>query len=179
VTEARSALSGRAAELRLAFDSAFADAARREARATQNLLAFRLGTETYALRLADIAGLFADRKITRLAGGVTALLGFAGFRGAVVPVYDLHALLGRPKTEAPRWLAIASGAPVALAFEAFEGHLRISSHAIMPRAAEERSRRLVQDVASWEGVSRPIVHMPSVLEVIGNPSRGANREEET
>jgi chemotaxis signal transduction protein len=176
MTDSGSHLATRAAELRLAFDRVFAEPGRRDATAMENLLTFGVGSEPYALRLSDIAGLFADRKISRLPSGLAALLGFAGFRGAIVPVYDLHVLLGRPKTEAPRWLVVAAAAPVALAFETFEGHLRLSHEAIVSRAADDQSPRAVRDVASWERVVRPIVHMPSVLAAIGAPQASANMQ---
>ena len=84
MTEAcRQASAERAAELRADFDRGFADAGARRCRAKHDLLAIRVGTEPCAMRLSEIAGLFADRKITRVPGSKAALLGIAGFRGAM------------------------------------------------------------------------------------------------
>ena len=178
MSDERSRLADRAEALRLAFDRSFAEERRRDTPSNESLLAFDLGAEPYALRLSEIAGIFVDRKITRLPGGATALLGFAGFRGAIVPAYDLHVLLGRAPTETPRWLALASGAPVALAFETFVGHLQVPREAIMPRDGEEQSQRLIREVASADGLVRPVVHLPSVIDTILKQRPGANTAEE-
>jgi purine-binding chemotaxis protein CheW len=162
----RARLADRAESLRQAFDRAFAEPRGEPARPTENLLAISIGSEPYALRLSEIAGLFVDRKVTRLPGGDTALLGLSGFRGAIVPVYDLHALLGRPAVEASRWLAIAAGAPVALAFETLAGHLRVAPEAILPREADAQSMGLVREFVSTDGPVRPVVHLAAVIDAI-------------
>jgi purine-binding chemotaxis protein CheW len=171
-------LADQAGELRLAFDRSFAEAVRRDATPTEDLLAFRVGSEPYALRLSEIAGLFADRQITRLPGGVDALLGFAGFRGAIVPVYDLHVLFGRPKIETPRWLALASAVSVAFAFETFDGHLRVSRDAVVPQQADKQSQQLIREFVSTEALARPVVHLPSVLDAIQKLLPGPHMREE-
>jgi purine-binding chemotaxis protein CheW len=171
-------LANRAGEMRRAFDRSFVEAARRDTTPMENLLVFNLGTEPWALRLAEVAGLFVDREITPVPGGASTLRGFAGFRGLVLPVYDLHALLGHPPSEAPRWLALAAGAPAAFAFESFTGHLRIPREAIKPRASDTRSHRFAQDFASADGLVRPVVRLPSVLDAIQEQLPAATRGEE-
>jgi purine-binding chemotaxis protein CheW len=178
MSDERSRLADRAEALRLAFDRSFAEERRGDTPSNESLLAFDLGAEPYALRLSEIAGIFVDRKITRLPGGATALLGFAGFRGAIVPAYDLHVLLGRAPTETPRWLALASGAPVALAFETFAGHMRVPREAILPRDGDDQPGRLARDVASADGVVRPIVHLASVIDTILKQRPRTNLQEE-
>lgn len=178
MSEATSGLTGRAEDLRLAFDRAFAEPRRADTTPMESLVGFSLASEPYALRLSEIGGVFVDRKITRVPSVVAALLGFAGFRGAIVPVYDLRVLLGRGASEAPRWLAIASGASVAFAFEVFDGHLRVPREAIMPREGEQQAQRLVREVASTDGLVRPLVHLPSVIETILKQRPGPNAAEE-
>jgi chemotaxis signal transduction protein len=168
MSDTRTGLAHQGGELRLAFDRSFAEPVRRDTMPMEDLLAFHLGSEPYAVRSSEIAGLFADRKVTRLPGGAAALLGIAGFRGAIVPVYDLHALLGCAASESPRWLVIASSAPVALAFEAFDGHLRIPRDAIVLREASDRARKYVREFVSAPGTVRSIVHLPTILDVIAN-----------
>jgi purine-binding chemotaxis protein CheW len=123
-------LADRAAALRARFDRSFAEPPRGAAAATEDLLAIRLGGAPYALRLAELAGLFADRKVAPLPSAVRELLGVAGFRGAIVPVYDLRLLLGCTATAPPRWLVIAAQLPVGFGFDVLEGHLRVSADAI-------------------------------------------------
>ena len=163
-------LADRAEELRQAFDRSFAVPPRIDTTPTEDLLAIRVGSEACAIRLPEIAGLYADKKITRVPGHVAALLGIAGFRGTVVPVYDLHALLGHPTTKTPRWLVIATAAPIAFAFETFDGHLRISRDAIVRQEASEHTRKYVNEVVRTEDVVRSIVDLPTVLDAIRTQS---------
>lgn len=156
----------RVAKMRDAFDRSFAEARPSEPPPQEDLLAIRIGAEPYALRLSEIAGLFADRKITPLPDSVPALLGIAGFRGAIVPVYDLPVLLGHAAEETPRWLAMATSEPVAFAFAALDGHISVALDALVPNAADERPYRHVRDFARTPELVRPIVHLPSVLDAI-------------
>jgi len=172
-----SGLADRAQQLRRAFDRSFAAPAHFDATPKEDLLAIRSGSQVLALRLAEIGGLFADKKITRIPGRVATLLGIAGFRGAILPVYDLGMLLGQAKGKASRWLVIAASAPIAFAFEGFDGHLRISKDAIFPQEAGERAI-YVRDCARIEGVVRPILNLPSVLDAIrAQSAQPAPREE--
>jgi chemotaxis signal transduction protein len=161
-----SQVTDRAAELRGAFDRVFAEARPPAPPPSEDLLAIRVASEPYALRLAEIAGLFADRKITPVPGRASALLGIAGFRGAIVPVYDLQVLLGCPPLETARWLAVAAGTPVAFAFAVQEGHLRLPRSAIVPYPTGEDQRRHVREFAHTTDLARPIVQLPSVLDAI-------------
>ncbi len=166
MSDAAPRLEGRAAELRDAFDRAFASARPSDARADVDLLAIRVGADPFALRLADVSALFADRKILRLPGPIPELLGLAGFRGATLPVYDLRALLGYPALAAPRWLVIAAERPIAIAFDAVGRHLRVPSSAIAATDDRDRTRRHVREVVRADGIARPIVHVPSILEAV-------------
>ena len=171
--------TGRAAEMRLAFDRGFADPIRFDTAATESLLAIRVGTQACAIRLSEITGLFADRRITRVPGGGAALLGIAGFRGAIVPVYSLQALLGQTADASgprgPRWLVIAVAAPVALAFEAFEGQLRVLPDAILPRQSRPEMKSYAEEFVQTQTIVRPIMHLASILGAIKAPRPGAGQ----
>lgn len=158
--------TGRAGELRRAFDLSFAEPPPAAIEAFEDLLHIRLGTVGYALRVTEIAGLFTGVKITPLPATVPELLGIAGFRGSILPVYDLGALLGYARETEPRWLAIAAAASVGLAFGAFERQVRIHPQAIVPDAHGGTVRRHVREVVQVEGVVRPLLSVPSVLEDI-------------
>jgi chemotaxis signal transduction protein len=167
---AASGLAERAAELRSTFDRAFAVPLRAEGAAKTDLIAIRVGSEPCAIRLTDIAGLFADRKITRVPSGKSALLGIAGFRGALVPAYSLGILLGLSGTQAPRWLVIATAAPVALAFDAFEGHLRASADAILPRQSHRQMHGFAPSFIRAGALVRPVIDLASVVAALGTPA---------
>jgi chemotaxis signal transduction protein len=166
MSESRLLLGDRAAALRDAFDRVFAEPHPPDPPPREDLLAIRVATEPYALRLSEIAGLFADRKVIPVPGQVPTLLGLAGFRGAIIPVYDLSALLGHRSPATTRWLALAAKAPVAFAFEALAGHLRVPLTQIVPQQADERPRRHVRDFARLPDWVRPIVDLSTVLDAV-------------
>src|SRR5437764_764516 len=97
-----------AAELRATFDQTFGlpflsqGADRRE-----DLLAIRLAGNAYAIKVREISGLANNRKIIALPSAIPELLGIAGIRGELVPVYSLAALMEVNRgSEGDRWLAL-------------------------------------------------------------------------
>lgn len=169
----------RAKELRRSFDESFAVAHRRETDVHEDFIAIRLGENPYAIRLREVSGLFDRKVITPLPGSVSGLLGVASFRGTIVPVFDLRALLGHSRGLPPRWVVLLPArSPVSLAFDQFEGHLRLPRN---PSGDKERQagRDYVQGVVSVAGVSRPVLHVQSILDEIGKraamgPKRSGN-----
>ncbi len=156
-----------AGQLRTRFDASFAEPPRPPLGDTVELLALRAGEGRYALRLSQAAGLYSDRPVTALPGPVPALLGVAGFSGAIVPVYDLAALLGSPPTRSPsarspRWLVLANGdPPLTVAFDELDGHVRIPAADLVAEPQGHHGDYLRGLVALPEG-SRPIVDLPAV-----------------
>jgi chemotaxis signal transduction protein len=122
----RTAATRSASELAREFDRSFADPARAADEEVEELLAIRVGGDAYAVRLRDVTGLVADRKIVPLPTPEPALLGIVGLRNGLAPVYSLAALLGYgPTAEAPRWLLLVGPGPqFGLAFPEFDGHRR-------------------------------------------------------
>lgn len=159
-------VSARAADLRREFDRAFAEPVRRDGTPKEDLLAIRAGEQVYAIRLSEIAGLHARKKITRVPGSHAALCGIAGFRGALLPVYDLPVLLGHSRVETPRWLVIAQSAPVALAFDAFDGHLRASREEIVACSARPDVPQHVREHLRMTNFIGPILHLSSIIDAI-------------
>lgn len=165
-------ITDRADGLRQAFDRSFALARNAEPAPVDDLLAIRLGDDPYLLRVSGITGLFADRRVTPLPGPVAELLGVAGFRGAVVPVYDLRLLLGYPGGGSPRWLVLLDGAaPVGLTFERFDGHLQLPRAAITACDHVDPAHRHIHEIAATAEGTCPVIHLPSLLDVITRRSR--------
>lgn len=156
----------KASELRQAFDRSFADPPRTRQTQFEDMLAIRVQANPYAVRLNEVSGLFAGKAITRLPNIVPEFLGIAGFRGAVIPVYDLRALLGYVGGDTPRWLVIVAATPVALAFDAFDGHLRLAREAISREQRVEHAWQHVREVSQSDNLVRPIVDMASILEMV-------------
>ena len=167
--------AGRALALRQAFDDTFADAAATDPAPLDDLLAIRINGRGFALRLSEVSGLFVDRGVTRLPTTVPELLGIMTVRGALVPVYDLAALLGWPASTQPRWLVIATGTRVGFAFDQLDGHLRIPRQSIIARDDASALRHADAIVKLDEG-PRPIVSLPSVLDAIASRVRPATAD---
>jgi len=148
------ALADSARSLREEFDRAFALPPALPAPGSVNLLTIRIGAEPYAIRLADIRGLHADRRILAVPSPLPELLGVTNFRGQIVPVYQLGALLGKPATTiAPRWMVLVqASAPLALAFEAFESHLCASAGQLIASADLAGHERPCEAVHTGDGV---------------------------
>ncbi len=124
----RTAATRSASELAREFDRSFADPAGATDEEVEELLAIRVGGDAYAVRLRDVTGLVADRKIVPLPTPEPALMGIVGLRNGLAPVYSLAALLGYgPAAEAPRWLLLVGPGPqFGLAFPEFDGHRRVA-----------------------------------------------------
>jgi purine-binding chemotaxis protein CheW len=164
-----SGIAERAAELRVAFDRGFAEPAGLGRAVREALLAVRVDTQSFAIRLSEISGLFADKKVTPVPGSHVALRGIAGFRGSIVPVYDLRILLGQTATSStamPRWLVIAAAAPVALAFTAYEQQIRAAHEAFLPHPSGAEARGFTREFVRTRKFSGPLLHLPSVLDAI-------------
>ncbi|MDB4996521.1 MAG: Chemotaxis protein cheW [Myxococcaceae bacterium] len=157
----------RAAEMRRSFDRSFAEPEHTRPEATEALICIRVAGVTYALRLAELAGLFVARRIMPMPSSARALLGLAGIRGAVVPVYGLRELLGHPPSAQPtRWLLLARSAPVGFAFEEFVRYVSVERAHIADADATQTVRAHGREVVSLADVVHPIVSLAHVLETL-------------
>jgi chemotaxis signal transduction protein len=161
-----SRLATRAAVLHAAFDRSFAEHAQLEMTRLEDLLAIRIGGDVVAIRLSEIAGLYVGKKLTPIPGGDAALLGIASFRGIIQPVYCIATLLGHTAAASPRWLVVAAGTPIALAFDGFERHLRVAADTIRPREVNATDQPCARDFVPVQQRLRPILHLPSILDEI-------------
>lgn len=167
---ALSPVSEKVAELRRGFDEAraipFSEDAKEQA---ENLLAIRIsGGDAYAIKVSEIAGLATGRKIVPVPGPIPELLGLAGIRGALVPVYSLSALLGYGSdAEQARWLALCGiERCFALAFHEFEGYLRVAQRELYPVDQKDACRIHVKEVARGPGAVRAVVSVALLRESI-------------
>ncbi len=158
-----------AATLKREFDGAFA-ALPSSIAATEDFLAIRVAGDRYAVALAEVAGLHADRKVVPLPSRAPDLLGVAGLRGVLAPVYDLRLLLGYAGGSTPRWLLLTRADSVGLAFDQFEAHLRVD-RAEGSRPAGEHARRHLRGTVLAvfsDGTSEllPVIDVASLLAAI-------------
>jgi chemotaxis signal transduction protein len=174
VSEAPASLATRAADLRSAFDRAFAVPMQTETVVNKDLLAIRVGGEPYGVRLAEVGGLFVDRPVTHIPATNPSLLGIGGFRGVIIPVHSLPILLGHSTSQPARWLVMATAAPIALAFDLFEGHLRVPADAILPQQPHAQTRGYAPDFVRSGGIVRPVLHLASLIASLGASDASAN-----
>lgn len=166
VTIGLSRLATRAAALRAGFDGSFAEPAQLEMTSMEDLLVIRVGDDVVAIRLSEVAGLYVGKKVTRMPGGDPALLGVAGFRGTIQPVYCIATLIGHPTGAFPRWLVTTAAAPIALAFEGFEHHMRVAAETLRPRDVDAKDHPYARSFVPIQQFVRPILHLPSILDGI-------------
>lgn len=165
-----------AAALRTAFDRAFAaepEIARDE---TADLIGISLAGSPYALPLDSISSLHTNKKITRIPVQARGLLGIAGFRGTIVPVYDLALLVGLAPTENPRWLALTAKYGLAIAFETFDGHIRLPKDAVVPNESKEGGREYLRHLVRTDHALRGVIDLATALRpVLGQDLAEGNR----
>lgn len=115
-------------ELRQSFDQSFAVPQVRESWDLERFVAIRIGRDRFALRTHEIAGIEPKKPILPLPVDRRALLGVAGLRGRLVPIYSLALLLGYSETVGDRqWLAlIGQDSAFGIAFSEFEGQVQAS-----------------------------------------------------
>jgi purine-binding chemotaxis protein CheW len=172
----------RIAELRNAFDQTYAvPPSSQVVEQMENLLAIRVSGDPYAIRLGEISGLANGRKIVAFPSPIDELLGVAGIRGEVVPVYSLCALLGyKAEAEQTGWLVLCgTEEPFALAFSGFEGYVRVRLEQVYAAEQETLARAHVKHVVRAADIVRAVVSIPDIREAVqrrcGNKSVSKER----
>jgi chemotaxis signal transduction protein len=164
-----SPVSARAMELRRVFDQARAlPFASGKEEQTESLLAVRVSGDAYAIKVGEITSLVAGRKIVAIPSPIPELVGLAGIRGALVPVYSLHVLLGYiAPTQQSRWLVLCGTEDsFALALDDFEGYLRIAGRQVYPIEQKDAVRIHVKEVVRATDMVRAVVSIPLLRETI-------------
>jgi chemotaxis signal transduction protein len=157
-----------ATELARAFDGSFAAVARVAASDDERLLAIRVGGHAYAVRLRDVTGLLADRKIVHLPTRMPAFLGMVGLRNEIAPVYSLGALLGYDAlVDRPRWLLLVGAGPLfGLAFDEFDGHRQVARAAVSSRQGGDGLVALVPESVRLGDVQCGLISVAALTETI-------------
>jgi chemotaxis signal transduction protein len=169
----RSAPRSKAEEMRAELDRAFA-APREEASPVTTLLAIRVDGEAYALRLSELAGVAADRRIIPFPSDAPSCIGIAGHHGDLVPVFALGSLLGRPRaTTDPRWLGLVriDGTLAALAFDEIESCFQVAETALSTESGSSFISHVLSGSAAPSGGRRAVLSVPALVDAVWR-SRG-------
>ena len=166
------ALFHRVDALRREFDDSFAAEAVSGNVRSDELLALRLRGDPHLMRLVDVNRLLRVGPLLRYPSAATAWLGLTSVAGGVVPVYDLGVLVGYPPAGAPGWIALCAAAPVALAFDSFDGQVRHMYERDPDGVPSGAGAGRVVGVA---GVSYPLIDMDALVErlraAVGAPAQ--------
>ena len=164
-----SAIASAAAQLRNAFDRARAiPHSARAVEQVEGLLSIRVSGDPYAIRVGEISGLANDRKVVAFPCSIPELLGVAGIRGGLIPVYSLAALLGYSReADQARWLVLCGAEePVGLAFSAFEGYFRVPFTQVYATEQRDTARAHVKHLVRAADLVCAVVSIPDIVELI-------------
>ena len=162
-----------ATQLRQTFDRTFAVPPSLASTQIEDLLTISVKGHPYAIRLLDIAEIVTGREIVSVPSVTPDLLGIAGIRGGIVPVFGLSSILGYgPDPESPRWMILCgSEEPIALAFSNFEGYLRLPTsdlYADENLSARSQQKKYVNQVASTPDGVRAVISIALIMATIRN-----------
>lgn len=150
------------AQLRSSFDHSFGVLAE-SCESPESVIQIRVGSEGFAVRACQIAGLVKSRKIVPLPGRITELLGVAALRSSLVPVYDLAALLGIPASgSGATWLLLVPGETlIGLAIDGFEGRQ-------VPEwlGDEQSARQHIRQLVRVGSAVRAVLDIPGIAAAI-------------
>lgn len=154
--------------LRRAFDEGFAaPAAGRACAGAETFLALRAAGESVAVRLNQVRGLLAGRRITPVPSRLEELLGLAGIRGKCVPIYSAAALLGHGKeSREAAWFVLCEAATLALAFDGFDGYLSVPKAEVRTVPARDSKREHADELIGSDMSARFVIDIGSVVKAI-------------
>jgi len=156
--------------MRRSFDESFATPQRSERAEAEEFLGLSIAGDPFALRTRAISGIEAGLRIVALPVKTSELLGIAGIRGRLIPIYSLALLLGYTAPVAEeRWVILAGAEPpLGFAFSEFEGFLRVPQEAGARgegRGARSGPSALAPvETVQVEGVIRHVLPVPSLIE---------------
>jgi purine-binding chemotaxis protein CheW len=155
-----------ASELRRVFDAAFAAAPSEAGDAVEPMLLVNAGGEGLAVAVPQLAGLEKLRSLLALPAPPPHLLGLAGLRGRLLPVFSLASLLGRVGDAAVPWLLLVGQTePIGLAFAQLDGLVLLPRRAQL-RLAVPAAGGHARAQVEIRGAHRPVIDIQSLCQEI-------------
>jgi len=157
-------LDERARILRERFDKTFAEPPPAPEPETEPALALRVAGESYVLPLSrEVRWVGVCPRIVPLPGGPAEQLGLAGVAGELTVVFSLPLLLGH-RSQAHAWLVRV--ADIALAFDGFEGQIRLAPDARLEPTPHARAHVGGLVYVAEGALPRAVVDLTSILSAV-------------
>jgi len=173
MSEETNTYSVRAANLRRTFDQTFTKALATTGEELESVIAFSVGGDRFAVRLNEICGMAKSPKVVPVPNSTRALLGLAGIRGELLPIYCLCQLLDYTVSEETPWLLVC-GKPmrIGLGINEFFGCFRTPLTAFSPAHRPDGPIQL-QEVVVIGSTVYTVISISSLTKLIRNPMEGA------
>lgn len=159
----------RAAALRREFDSLFAEAQHEVAVEREGFLCLSVAQQQYAVRLAEVERVLSGKKVALMRATNPALLGVAGVRSTIVPVFDLRVLLGveRSGTSA-KWMLLlrSTTGAVGIVFDRFDGYVQAPASGTDDPARGEQGAASASTVLRLESAEIPVLDLQAMIEAL-------------
>ncbi len=160
--------------LRRAFDEGFSAPATAGTALQVDMLAIGVAEQNLIVRLDEVGRIARLRKRVPVPGARPQLLGLVAIQDRLLALFSLAALLGQRGSEAEPWLLLPAGdQPVALAFDRFDGLVRVGQAALARGDGAEGDRSLAGGLVRVGDLVRGVLDLRAVLEEIGRSSGGA------
>jgi len=134
------------------------------------ILVFRVGDETYAVRMIDMQEVLTMHEITVIPRAPRHLMGITSLRGKVIPVIDLRTRLRIEATDAtnPRILVLSGeGQPIGIKVDSIIGKFIIKQDEMMPapNTLNDEASRFIDVVIRVEQRFVSILNLGEVLKI--------------
>jgi purine-binding chemotaxis protein CheW len=161
-------------ELRRAFDASFAQPAQTAAVDVENLLLISVSGDRYALKLREVSAIAQRPVIVEVPSQAPGLLGIAGIRGNIVPVFRLATLLGYSISgDTLSWVIVCgSDDAMAFAFDGFDGYVCAERSLLM--ASELQQRCYVEEFFAAPSGPRPVVALTQIVAAVRRRSESGS-----
>lgn len=170
MSEGSEGLQERLAALRRSFDESFAAPSAADEVAPEDMLAIDVGGGRFAVRVSELGGVHACRRIVPLPGAPPGLAGLCGIRGRLVAAYRLSDIIAegtRDQQDRPRWLLVCAGdSQVGLLIEGLSAYVRAAASDLYPARSGEIVSEHVRELVVHDGAPRGVLSIPSVLTAI-------------
>jgi chemotaxis signal transduction protein len=124
----------------------------------------RVGAELYALPVTHVLEIGDIGDLTAAPGASRATLGVRNLRGDLLPVFDLAAVLGLPRSEAPKRMLVAERRGMRAGFAVDE----VTDVEVLSEADQEVDSDLLSSAALIDGSLVGVIDVDRLFESLEN-----------